>query len=45
MPSLILSIAERICAEAPHTRCLAVDWSSDTAATLEEIRAFLRAHS
>ena len=41
------SIAERICAEAPHARCLAVDCRSaaNLPATLEEIRAFLRTHS
>ena len=41
------SIAERICAEAPHARCLAVDCRSaaNLAGTIEEIRAFLRAHS
>ena len=41
------SIAERICAEAPHARCLDVDWSSDAnlAGTVEEIRTFLRTHS
>ncbi len=41
------SIAERICAEAPHARCLAVDCRSpaNLSATIEEIRAFLRAHS
>ena len=41
------SIAERICAEAPHARCLAVDCRSaaNLPATLEEIRTFLRTHS
>ncbi len=41
------SIAERICAEAPHARCLAVDCRApaNLPATLEEIRAFLRANS
>ena len=41
------SIAERICAEAPHARCLSVDCRApaNLPATLEEIRSFLRAHS
>ena len=41
------SIAERICAEAPRARCLAVDCRApaNLRDTIEEIRAFLRTHS
>ena len=41
------SIAERICEQAPNARCLEVDCRSKQKlpGTIEEIRAFLRAHS
>ena len=41
------SIAERICAEAPHARCLDLDCRSPAKlpATIEAIRAFLHEHT